>query len=184
MTRTHKEEIVAQFTRQAVPFTQIPGHHDAIALLVDMCRVGPEETVLDVACGPGLVACAFARNCRHVTGLDITPAMIEQAKKHQEELGLTNLSWRVGTNRPLPFADNSFTRVITRYSLHHCEEPGAVVAEMVRVCRPGGVVLVADVAMPPAKVEAYDQLERLRDPSHVHALSVPEFETMMQSSPC
>jgi ubiquinone/menaquinone biosynthesis C-methylase UbiE len=86
----HKAEIVDQFSRQAIPFTQVQGHLDAMEILPQFSGVGPEDRVLDVACGPGLVACAFARHAMEVTGMDITPAMIEQAKKHQLELGLEN----------------------------------------------------------------------------------------------
>ena len=77
--------ILDQFTRQAVPFAQMPAHSndEANRLLIDMARVGPEDAVLDVACGPGLVACPLAEVARHVTGIDLTPAMIEQAQAKQ-----------------------------------------------------------------------------------------------------
>jgi SAM-dependent methyltransferase len=77
---------------------------------------------------------------------------------------------------PLPFADASFTIVTARYAFHHLAEPGAVLAEMTRVCAPGGRVLVCDVAAPedPRAAEAFDRMERLRDPSHVRALGVGE----------
>lgn len=178
MTRTHQEEIVDQFTRQAIPFTQVPGHLDAIGVLLEMSRAGGADTVLDVACGPGMVACEFARRCKHVTGIDITPAMIAQAEKRQLEQGLANLNWRVGDVLPLPYPDNTFSLVITRYSFHHFPEPRQVLAEMIRVCRPGGRVLVADVAIEPEKGAAYDRMEIMRDPSHTHALTTVEFNAL------
>lgn len=182
MIRAHQEEIVDQFTRQAIPFTQVPGHLDAIGHLIEMSKVGDGDTVLDVACGPGMVACEFARRARHVTGIDITPAMIAQAEKRQEEQGATNMSWKVGDVLPLPFPDNSFSVVITRYSFHHFLEPRLVLAEMIRVCRPGGRVLVADVAIPPEKGESYDRLEIMRDPSHTHALTTVEFRGLFSGT--
>jgi SAM-dependent methyltransferase len=182
MTRTHQEEIVDQFSRQAVPFTQVPGHLDAIGLLMEMTRVNADDTVLDVACGPGLVACEFARRCSRVIGIDITPAMIAQAEERQREQGLANLAWSVGDVQPLPFESNSFSLVITRYSFHHFLEPRRVLAEMIRVCRPGGQVLVADVAMAPDKAAAYDRLELMRDPSHTHALTTEEFSDLFLGS--
>jgi len=178
MSSEHEARIVDQFTKQAIPFTQVPGHLDAIGQLMEMSGVTAEDTVLDVACGPGLVACAFAGRSRQVTGLDLTPAMIEQARGRQKELGLENLSWQVGDVLPLPFADGSFSLVITRYSFHHFLAPKAALAEMVRVCAPGGRVLVADVAMAPDKAAAYDRLELLRDPSHTHALTTEEFASL------
>lgn len=182
MSKTHQEEIVEQFSKQAIPFTEVPGHLDAMDLLVEMAQPTQEDAVLDVACGPGLVACEFARRSAQVTGIDITPAMIEQAEKRQSEQKLDNATWLVGDVLPLPFSDNSFSLVITRYSLHHFIDPKGVLAEMIRVCRPGGRVMVADVAMEPSKVAAYDRLEITRDPSHTHALTTEEFAALFLQS--
>lgn len=182
MSRSHNEEIIDQFSRQAVPFAQVPGHLDAMELLLAMARPSRGDSVLDVACGPGLVACAFAGHSGSVTGIDITPAMIAQAEKRQQEQGLANLFWRIGDVLPLPYEDGCFSLVITRYSFHHFLNPGAVLAEMIRVCRPGGRVLVADVAIAPEKAKAYDRLERLRDPSHTHALTTDEFAALFSGS--
>lgn len=150
----HQRLILDQFTKQAVPFSQMQNHSPE--LLLGASRVGPEDTVLDVACGPGLMSCAFAKLACHVTGIDLTPAMIEQAKVLQHSLGLTNLAWHVGDVLPLPFANSSFSLVFTRYSFHHLIDPKAVLAEMVRVCSPDGRVVVVDVFMSnPAQAEAY-----------------------------
>jgi len=178
----HQATIVEQFSQQAIPFAQVPGHLDSIQLLIELAEAKQTDTVLDVACGPGLVACEFATHCNHVTGIDITPAMIEQAQKRQQEKGLTKLSWAVGEALPLPFADNSFSLVITRYSYHHFIDPRAALAEMMRVCKPGGKVLVADVAIDAAKSAAYDRLEIMRDSSHTHALTTEEFASLFQQS--
>ncbi len=178
----HQARIVDQFSRQAIPFTQVPGHLDAMRILIEMAEVRHDDNVLDVACGPGLVACEFARQAGQVTGIDITPAMIEQAGKRQRELNLENLSWAVGDAVPLPYADGSFSLVITRYSFHHLLAPERALAEMIRVCRPGGRVMVADVAVDPAKSGSYDRLEIMRDPSHTHALTHEEFAALFLNS--
>ena len=178
----HQAKIIDQFSRQAIPFTQVPGHFDAMQILIKLSEVCQNDAVLDVACGPGMVACEFAKHAGHVTGIDITPAMIEQAEKRQNELKLENLAWTVGDAVPLPYADNSFSLVITRYSFHHLLAPEKALGEMIRVCRPGGRVMVADVAMNPSKSEAYDRLEILRDPSHTHALTHEEFAGMFHNS--
>jgi ubiquinone/menaquinone biosynthesis C-methylase UbiE len=169
--------ILDQFTKQAVPFAQMPAHsnEEANRLLIDLARIGPQDDVLDVACGPGLVACPLAEVARHVTGIDLTPAMIEQAQARQRSQGLTNLTWLVGDAVPLPFPDASFAVVVTRYSFHHFLDPKAVLAEMVRVCRPGGRVTVIDVfTSSPEQAAAYNRVEKFRDPSHVRALSLDE----------
>jgi SAM-dependent methyltransferase len=182
-TGEHQAKIVAQFSRQALPFSQQPAHSQEafINLLLEMSGVGNQDTVLDVACVPGLVATTFAGKAKQVTGIDLTPAMIERARQIQQEKGLTNLSWQIGTVLPLPYPDASFSLVITRYSFHHFLEPQAVFTEMLRVCMPGGRVLVADVIMLPAKRDFLDQEEKLRDPSHTRTLTPDEFCRMAEA---
>jgi ubiquinone/menaquinone biosynthesis C-methylase UbiE len=172
----HRDAILDQFTRQAIPFATAPSIRDeaALRLIVEWSGAGPDDTVLDVACGPGLVVAAFARVARHVTGIDLTPAMLERARAHAAEQGLTNVSWRLDDVLPLPWPDASFTIVTARFAFHHFLDPFAVLREMRRVCTPEGTVLVADSAPAPDKADAFNAMERLRDPSHVRALPIDE----------
>lgn len=176
MEREHQDRILDQFSRQAVPFGGSPQIRDEVALnrIVDLAEAGLNDTVLDVACGPGLLACAFARVTRHVTGIDVTPKMLEQARELQRKQGLENLTWQEGHVPPLPYADSSFSIVSTRFAFHHFLDPLAVLKEMRRVCRPGGRVVVADTAPALSKADAFNRMEQLRDPSHVRALSPEE----------
>ena len=176
MPSEHDRRILDQFTRQAAPFAAAPEirNPDVLARIIEFAGTAPGDTVLDVACGPGLLACAFAHIARHVTGIDLTPKMLEQARAQQRAQGLENLSWYEGDVRHLPFEDGSFSVVSTRFTFHHFEEPLAVLKEMRRVCRVGGTVLVADSAPGEATVEAFNAMERLRDPSHVRALPPEE----------
>lgn len=178
---THQELIIDQFTRQAIPFTQVPAHsnEESLRLLSQMANLTHEDDVLDVACGSGIVACAFAPMVRHVTGIDLTPAMLEQAQLMAKQRSLTNVSWQQGDIEALPFADASFSLVLSRYAFHHFLHPEVVLAEMVRVCRFGGRILIADVVIPPEQVEAYNELEKLRDLSHTRALMLDEFQTLL-----
>ncbi len=182
--QTHNQSIVEQFTKQAVPFSQKTAmSSDAIfKLMLEMCEVTPPDIVLDVACGPGLTACAVAATAAHVTGIDLTPAMLERAKARQAELGLTNLDWQLGDVYSLPFADKSFSLVLTRFSFHHFLNPAAVLAEMIRVCRPGGRVTVWDSVPDADKADAYNQLEKLKDPSHARALPAEELLAIINAS--
>jgi SAM-dependent methyltransferase len=183
---THRETIVDQFTKQALPFSTAPGIKDAAALqlVVEFSGAGADDTVLDVACGPGLVVCAFARVVRHATGIDLTPAMIERARTVQAEQGLSNVTWRVGDILPLPYADASFSIVISRFAFHHLPDPLAVLGEMKRVCAPGGKVVLVDLtASPdPQKAAAFHRMEVLRDPSHVRALTLAELQDLFACS--
>jgi len=82
----------------------------------------------------------------------------------------------------LPFEDNSFSIVVTRYSFHHILDPKKVLKEMKRVCMPGGKILIIDVTPDENKVDAYNQVEKLRDSSHVRALTVYELKNMMEKA--
>lgn len=174
----HDERIVDQFSRQAPLFAAAPSIRDtaALDLVIKEAAPRPTDTALDVACGPGLLACALARRAAQVVGIDLVAAMLDQARLHQAESGLDNVTWQQGSVYPLPFPDRSFDVVTCRFAFHHFERPGAVLAEMARVCRPGGRVQVIDVAASddPAKAEAFNQMERWRDPSHTRALTLAE----------
>lgn len=178
----HNASIIDQFTKQANSFAEMPehSHKSAFQLMIDTSGVTLNDTVLDVACGPGLVACAFAPKAAHVTGIDITPAMIEKARKLQEEKGLKNMDWRIGDVLPLPYPDESFSMVITRYSFHHFLDPFRVFKEMHRVCKRNGTLMVVDAAIPFEKRAAYDHVEKLRDPSHTSACTPQEFIDMAE----
>jgi len=89
-----------------------------LQLMIELAKPLKGDTVLDVACGPGIVAYELAKFVSHITGIDITPAMIEQAKQMQKERKLDNMSWRIGDILTLPFNDSSFSLLITRYSFH------------------------------------------------------------------
>jgi SAM-dependent methyltransferase len=175
---SHQGLILDQFTRQAALFsTAAPiTNADALRMIVDATRPGPDDTVLDVACGGGIVVCAFAPHVRRATGIDVTPAMLDQAQRLAVEKGLGNVEWRQGDVNSLPFEDGSFTIVVTRFSMHHFADPAAVLREMARVCAPGGRLVVVDMyASPdPAKATEFNRLERLRDPSHVRSLTLAE----------
>lgn len=174
--------VVDQFTRQATPFANAAAMRDeeALRLLVEFSRASAVDTVLDVACGPGLVVAAFAKVCRHATGIDLTPAMIEKAREHAAALALTNVDWQIGNVLPLPFPDRSFPIVVSRYAFHHFPEPLAVLREMARVCARPGRVVVADMLASddPRRADALNRMERLRDPSHTRALPLAEWRDL------
>jgi ubiquinone/menaquinone biosynthesis C-methylase UbiE len=178
--KEHNERILDQFTRQAEPFALAPAHsaEDSLRLLMTSVEVKPTDEVLDVACGPGIISCELASVARHVTGIDMVPAMLEQARKRQNEKGLNNVQWRLGDAEHLPYEDQSFSLVVTRYSFHHLLNPDLVLREMVRVCRSGGRVAVVDVTPDEGKANAYDDLEKLRDPSHTRALTLTQLKEL------
>jgi len=182
----HQERILDQFTRQATPFSTANTITDANALrmIVEAATPAPGDTVLDVACGGGIIVCAFAPEVKHATGIDMTPAMLDRARQHAAEKGVTNVSWDQGDVGSLPYADGTFNIVVTRFSMHHFLDPVSVLREMVRVCAPGGRVVVVDMYASdnPAKAAEWNREEKLRDPSHVRCLTLPELKGLFGSA--
>jgi len=84
----------------------------------------------------------------------------------------------------LPYADASFSIVLSRFTFHHFLDPLAVLKEMVRVCAPGGTVMVIDVqaSADPAKADEFNRMEKLRDPSHVRAMPLSELQQLFASA--
>lgn len=177
MKQRDKQEraVIEEFTKKVAVTSCMPGHDNVLGMMLDMLRITPNDTLLDVACGGGLIACALAPKIKHAAGIDITPAMIEKAKQLGQARGLENISWHIGNVSPLPFLDASYSVVICRYAFHHFPQPAQVLKDMVRVCSNSGVVMVVDVAVPDGKREAYDRAEKLKDPSHVRAMTPDEF---------
>jgi ubiquinone/menaquinone biosynthesis C-methylase UbiE len=168
---------IGQFTLQARRYAASATirSDEVLRRIVALAELKADDRTLDVACGPGLVVCAFAPFVRQAEGIDLTPAMLEQARLLQAEKGLRNVTWREGDVSRLPYEDGAFTVVTSRYAFHHFPDPLAVLLEMARVTRPGGTILVIDSAPAVDKAEAFNAMEKLRDPSHVRALTVEEW---------
>jgi ubiquinone/menaquinone biosynthesis C-methylase UbiE len=185
-TSSHRDLILDQFTRQATPFSTAKSiaSEDALRLLVEASAAGPDDTVLDVACGGGLVVCAFAQVVQRAEGIDITPAMLDRARALAAEKGLANTSWRQGDVTSLPYPDGAFSIVTSRFTFHHFQDPLAVLREMRRVCAPGGRVAVVDTdaSADPAKAAEFNRMELLRDPSHVRAMPGAELIGLFEAA--
>ncbi len=180
---SHRRRIVHEFTCRAEAFATAPAltSVESLSLLVRLSKACAQDTMLDVACGAGAIVCAFAENVRSASGIDLTPAMIQRAKLMQKQKGLTNVSWQVGDVMSLPYPDETFSIVTCRYALHHMEQPSTVLGEMARVLVPGGRMVLADVYAPenPTQAAIFNRMERLRDPSHVRAMSIMELEELL-----
>jgi ubiquinone/menaquinone biosynthesis C-methylase UbiE len=176
----HNQKVIEQFSNWARRFAELPIHSEAdgMARTLAAAAIDPAGRALDVACGPGIVACAVAARAAHVVGVDLTPAMTEQARERQRAAGLENIEWRIGDATGLPFDNESFDLVVTRYSFHHLQQPALALAEMKRVCRPGGRVVVVDAAPSAETQQNYDRMERLRDPSHTSALTLEQLRRL------
>src|ERR1041385_9491908 len=169
---SHDSRILDQFTRQAAPFASAPAirNQEALDRIVQWSGTGPDHTSLDVACGPGLLACAFARVAKHATGIDMTPAMLEQARKTQREQGLENVSWQPGDVYSLPFPQDHFSIVSSRFVFHHLQDPLAALKEMKRGCKAGAKFVGADRPPHPEKPERLNPANLLRVLSPARAI--------------
>jgi ubiquinone/menaquinone biosynthesis C-methylase UbiE len=180
MKTPHKDVILDQFTRQAAPFANAAPirNDDLLRHIVELAEPHRDDCALDIACGPGLLVCAFAKIVQHATGIDLTPAMLEQARKLQWQESLHNVTWTLEDVTKLPCRDREFSIVTSRFAFHHLLEPRAALNEMLRVCKPGGRIVVADSAPAARKADAFNAMERLRDPSHTRALPREELRTL------
>ena len=133
--------------------------------------------MLDVAAGTGHVARRLAPRVRTVVALDATKAMLEQGREHAPP----NVLFVQGDAAELPFLDDSFDVVVTRFAIHHFDDPRIQLAEMRRVLRPGGRLAVADLVAHPEAAATQNRLETLRDPSHARMLELDELAALVET---
>lgn len=178
-----------RFTRTAgqfASFSQSVRTAEATQLL-EMARaqIGAEAMramrALDVACGPGTFTLVFAPHVQHMTGLDITPAILQKAREAAAKENLHHIEWLLGNAENLPWPDASFDLVTTAYSLHHINIAARAVQEIARILRPHGWFALVDMAVPdpPAGHAAFDAdvnnaIEIARDASHVRTFRPAE----------
>ena len=105
--------------------------------------IEPGMKVLDVAAGSGNVAIPAAQAGADVTGLDLTPALLEIASERAQAAGVT-VEWVEGDAEALPFEDESFDRVLSTFGVMFAPRHDVAAAELVRTCRPGGTIVLAN----------------------------------------
>ena len=180
-----KQKLAVQesFTRQAEMYAVAPAvtDPDRIARFLNAVDPRPEWRLLDVACGPGFLALAFAERCRETIGIDLTDAPLAIAEQNRQKRGLKNVSFLTGDADLLAFAEGEFDLVVCRLALHHMEDPGRVLREMTRVCRVNGTVAIEDLVSSEHKsrAEFQNQIERVRDRSHTRALAPSYLLTLL-----
>jgi SAM-dependent methyltransferase len=145
---------------------------------------GAGERVLDVGCGAGHTALAFAQTAREVVALDLTEDMLAQTGAAATERGLANVSLQRGDAQALPFPAGRFDVVTSRLCAHHFADPAAAVREAARVLAPEGVFLLSDTVAPedPARDSFLNAFELLRDFSHVRDHRISEWLAMFRAS--
>jgi ubiquinone/menaquinone biosynthesis C-methylase UbiE len=186
---SHQDKIRERFTRTAQPFSQFvlakrseEAEHLADLGMADF-STARDAVAVDIGCGPGTLARVFARRLNRVLGVDLTPAMLIQARQAASEAALANLSFLCADANALPFADASIDMVTCGYAFHHLPRPEHVLAEMARVLRSQGRVVAVDLVVPPhADSEAHNRIERVRDASHATTLRAPALRELFETA--
>jgi ubiquinone/menaquinone biosynthesis C-methylase UbiE len=193
MTSTNKQHGLVQerFTRTAAEFASFSRAVRAAeaAQLLEMTRAHTGAAALqgmqalDVACGGGTFTLVFAPPVRHITGLDITPAILENARSAAAAQGIANVAWLLGNAEALPWPGASFDLVTTAYSLHHMVAAHQAVAEMARVLKPGGWLALVDVAVPDGfDTQINNAIEIARDASHGRSFFGAELHALVENA--
>ena len=115
-------------------FTTIPAGR-----LVEHAGIRSGMRVLDVACGTGVVAVTAARMGARVTGLDLTPELLEVARTNGRTAAV-DIEWHEGDVEQLPFADGTFDAVLSQFGHMFAPRPEVAIAQMLRVLKPGGTI--------------------------------------------
>ncbi|BBP36173.1 hypothetical protein VEE67_34040 [Escherichia coli] len=125
-----------------------------------------------------------AQNVSAVVAYDLSAHMLDVVAQAAEARQLKNITTRQGYAESLPFADNAFDIVISRYSAHHWHDVGAALREVNRILKPGGRLIVMDVMSPghPVRDIWLQTVEALRDTSHVRNYASGEWLTLINEA--
>ena len=183
----HNRVIRQEFSKQAARFGEkglTLSSQDLLDWIVTILPLNPELRVLDVAAGTGHLSRAIAPHVREVVAVDITPAMLEVAQAEIKKDNFGNISLEEGSAERIPHPADCFDLVASRLAVHHFEKPILLLQEMVRVCKPNHRVGIIDLlASEDEKIaQTYNELERLRDPSHTVALSKTQMVKLLDEA--
>jgi ubiquinone/menaquinone biosynthesis C-methylase UbiE len=186
--RTHHQAVQDQFDPRAEAYLTSPVHAAGPDLAAARERIARElpsgAQILDVGCGAGHLSFALAPAAATLIALDPAPGMLATVRQAAATRGLPQIETREGSAGALPFAAATFDLVCTRYSAHHwLDVPGAL-AEMRRVVKPNGFILVIDLlGEDQPLVDTHLQgIELLRDTSHVRDRSRAEWHALLKQA--
>lgn len=102
--------------------------------------IGPDDTVLECACGTGLLSAVIAQKCRQLTATDFSEKMLKKAEKNCR--AFCNITYNQADITALPFADGSFDKVVAGNVIHLLDNPMTALSELNRVCKDGGMLII------------------------------------------
>ena len=150
-------------------------------------EIGAAKTdrVLEVAAGTCICGRNLAPLVNSVVCLDATPAMLKIGRDRAEKERLTNMQFVQGYAEAIPYPDETYDITLSRLSFHHFSEISAPFAEMNRVLKPGGKLVLIDMEAAEEDLrDTEDRIEAMRDPSHVRNASRSEFLALFQRHGC
>jgi SAM-dependent methyltransferase len=150
------------------------------ARLDELLTFTGDERVLDVGTGTGAFAFAIAPRVREVVAVDADDEMAERARAHAP----ANVEVVVGDGERLPFESFSFDCAVSGRTLHHTPRPELVIAELARLTRPGGTILVVDHIAPVDPLAAFElnRFEKARDSSTTRVLSDGDLRALFDAN--
>jgi ubiquinone/menaquinone biosynthesis C-methylase UbiE len=177
--RTGDGSAARQFGRMANVYAEAEDRRYPEDFILGLCDPDEDDLHLDVGTGPGTIAGILAPLVGGVVGTDVSPEMLDLFETRTPG----GRSVLADAHR-LPFNEGSFTLVTCGSVFHHLEDPASAVDEVARVLRPGGRFLLIDMAGPenPGRREARDEVERVRDPSHVHILAPSRVHAFLEAA--
>lgn len=170
-TQTHHDRVNQQFSDQASAYLTSAVHasgRDLERLSVRLSAF-PQAAVLDMGCGAGHASFIAAVKVKSVVAYDLSEQMLNVVSQAAATRGITNITPCQGYAEALPFPDETFDVVISRYSAHHWHDVGLALREVRRVLKPNGRVIFMDIQSPghPVLDIWLQTVEALRDTSHV-----------------
>lgn len=181
-----KQHVQSQFNNVASNYRTSAVHAtgEDLRLMVEHTPTTPDALVLDAGCGAGHTALAFAPHVKQVTAYDFTASMLGQVNQLAQERNINNVITQEGDVENLPFEDNTFDIVATRYSAHHWLHPETALSEFKRVLKSTGAFVISDIMAREdyAQDTFLQTLELLRDPSHVRDYRISEWQRMIQDA--
>ncbi len=185
-TDEHDETLHDRFSRTASRIAEREERRrdDLRARLRDLLVLRGDERALDSGAGTGALALALAPLVREVVALDLVPTLLAEGRERARRAAIGNVEFVEGDATRLPFEPASFDLAGCLRTLHHTPRPELVVAELTRVTRPGGQVLVVDQVAPadPLLAVELDRFERVRDPTHTRTLPDVDIRALFEAN--
>ena len=184
--KTHENLIADQFGPRAAAYVESAVHAQGEDLLrlVEIVRGHADARVLDMGCGGGHVSFRTAPHVAEVVAYDLSEEMLQTVGLEASKRDLPALRTRQGSVERMPFENEEFDFVFSRYSAHHWRDLPGALKEARRVLRPRGAAAFIDVVAPPDPLlDTYLQaVELLRDPSHVRDYAPSEWENALRAA--